>query len=80
VIDARGQYYINDQQLISNSVELLRGTMLREVGADKERLVVIQADAKTPHEAVVRVMDVAGRLGLTRLTFATQRPAPDSGS
>lgn len=80
VIDARGQYYINDQQLLSNSVELLRSTLLREVGANNDRLLIIQADAKTPHEAVVRVMDVAGRLGITRLTFATQKPAPDSGS
>ena len=80
VIDARGQYYINDQQLLSNSVELLRSTLLREVGSSKDRLLIIQADAKTPHEAVVRVMDVAGRLGITRLTFATQKPAPDSGS
>jgi biopolymer transport protein ExbD len=37
--------------------------------------VIIQADAKTPHEAVVRVMDAARRLGLTHLTFATQQPA-----
>ncbi|HEX9813008.1 MAG TPA: biopolymer transporter ExbD [Burkholderiales bacterium] len=80
VIDARGQYYIDDQQLLSNSVELLRSTLLREIGGNKERLLIIQADAKTPHEAVVRVMDVAGRLGITRLTFATQKPAPDSGS
>ena len=80
VIDARGQYYIHEQQLLSNSVELLRGTLLREIGSNKDRLLIIQADAKTPHEAVVRVMDVAGRLGITRLTFATQKPAPESGS
>ena len=51
VIDARGQYYIKDQQLLSNSVELLRSTLLREVGSSKDRLLIIQADAKTPHEA-----------------------------
>ena len=75
-IDARGQYYINDQQLLSNDVDVLRNAMGRAAGSDSERLVIIQADAKTPHEAVVRVMDVARRLGLTRLTFATQQPAP----
>ena len=74
-VDARGQYFINGQQLLSNNVDLLRSAMAREAGGDKERLVIIQADAKTPHEAVVRVMDVARRLGLTRLTFATQQPA-----
>lgn len=80
VIDARGQYYINNRQLLSNSVDILRSAMAREAAGNKERLVVIEADAKTPHEAVVRVMDVAARLGLTHLTFATQRPAPPPGS
>lgn len=41
----------------------------------KDPLVVIHADARTPHEAVVRVMDSARRLGLSNLTFATQQPA-----
>lgn len=80
VIDARGQYYIHNRALLSNSVDVLRSAMAREAGGDKERLVVIEADAKTPHEAVVRVMDVAARLGLTHLTFATQKPAPGHGS
>ncbi|HEX7044669.1 MAG TPA: biopolymer transporter ExbD [Burkholderiales bacterium] len=80
-VDARGQYYIDNRQLLNDNVELLYHAMAQATGDDKERLVVIQADAKTPHEAVVRVMDVARRLGLTRLTFATQQPAPDgSGS
>lgn len=75
IIDARGQYYINNQQLLNATTEVLRNAMTREAGADKDRLIIIQADAKTPHEAVVRVMDVARRLGMTRLTFATQQPA-----
>jgi biopolymer transport protein ExbD len=80
VIDARGQYYIGNHQLLSNSVDVLRSAMAREAAGNKDRLVVIEADAKTPHEAVVRVMDVAGHLGLTHLTFATQKPASEPGS
>lgn len=76
-IDARGQYYINNQQLLSATPDVLRNAMAREAGGDKDRQIVIQADAKTPHEAVVRVMDVARRLGMTHLTFATQQP-PES--
>lgn len=75
-VDARGQYYVDSQQLLSNDVDRLYTAMARAAGDDKERLVIIEADAKTPHESVVRVMDVARRLGLTRLTFATQQPAP----
>ena len=37
-------------------------------------VVVIRADRKTPHEAVVRAMDVARKLGLVRITFSTQKP------
>ena len=75
-IDARGQYYVNDQQLLNNSADTLGGAISRVVGTDvKDRLVVIYADAKTPHEAVVRVMDVARRLGLSQLSFATQQPS-----
>ena len=36
---------------------------------------MIHADGKAPHEAVVRVMDAARRLGFSRLSFATQQPA-----
>lgn len=74
-IDAKGQYYINNQQLLNNSADTLRGVIAREAGNNKERLIVIHADAKSPHESVVRVMDVARRLGLTQITFATQQPA-----
>ena len=74
-IDARGQYYINEQQLLHANADVLRNAIARAVGNQKDPLVIIQADAKTPHEAVVRVMDVARRLGLTQLTFATQQPA-----
>ncbi len=73
-IDARGQYYMNNQQLLSPTPDVLRSVLVRESGGDKERLIVIQADAKTPHEAVVRVMDVARRIGMTHLTFAAQQP------
>lgn len=74
-IDAKGQYYINNQQLLNNSPDTLRNVIARETGSNRERLIVIQADAKSPHESVVRVMDVAQRLGMSKITFATQQPA-----
>jgi biopolymer transport protein ExbD len=74
-IDAKGQYYIDNQQLLNNSAETLSGVLARASGGNKDQLLVIHADAKSPHEAVVRVMDVARRLGLTHVTFATQQPA-----
>ncbi|OGI43818.1 MAG: hypothetical protein A2637_02460 [Candidatus Muproteobacteria bacterium RIFCSPHIGHO2_01_FULL_65_16] len=74
-IDARGQYYIGDKQLLNATTEVLRTAMARAAGGTKDPLIVVSADAKTPHEAVVRVMDSARRLGYTHLTFAAQQPA-----
>lgn len=74
LIDAQGHYFIGDHQLASSSVEAVRGAMARAVGNRKDPVIVITADGRTPHEAVVRVMDAARQLGYTRLTFATQKP------
>ncbi|WP_227591132.1 ExbD/TolR family protein [Klebsiella aerogenes] len=37
--------------------------------------MIISADAATPHQAVINVMDAARRVGLTRVTFAAQTDA-----
>ena len=74
-IDATGQYFIGDKQLLKPSPETLRYAMQRAAGTRKKRLtVVIHADAKTPHQAVVYVLDAARRLGFKQITFATQKP------
>lgn len=75
-IDARGQYFINEKQLLNATTETVRIAMQQAVGGRKDPVIVVQADRKTPHEAVIRVMDVARRLGYTSLTFATQA-SPD---
>jgi len=77
-IDAKGQFFINDKQLLNATPEVLRQSMLEAVNTKKDPIVVIQADRRTPHEAVIRVMDTARRLGLTHLTFATQQAANGS--
>lgn len=83
-IDAKGQYFVNGSQLLNTNPAVLRRAMQTAAGSNKDPVVVLYADAKTPHEAVVRAMDVARRLGFTHLTFATQpseaqrRDAPSS--
>ncbi len=73
-IDAKGQYFINGSQLLNNGTEVLRRALQQAAGSNKDPVIVLYADAKTPHEAVIRAMDVARRLGFTHLTFATQPP------
>ncbi|HPE04681.1 MAG TPA: biopolymer transporter ExbD, partial [Thauera sp.] len=40
-----------------------------------DHVVVINADARTPHQSVVDVMQAAQRAGLPHITFATQSSA-----
>ena len=72
-IDAKGQFYIGDQQLLNATPEVLRSALVRAAGSMKDPLIIVSADGQTPHEAVVRIMDSARRLGFTHLTFATQQ-------
>lgn len=46
---------------------------------ERDLLLVLNADGKAPHQAVVTVMDAARQIGLTHLTFAThQSPSTPS--
>jgi len=77
-IDARGGIYFNDTQMLSAAPEALRQALAQAAAGRKDPLIVVQADGKAPHEAVVRVMDAARRLGFARLSFATQAPPGDA--
>jgi biopolymer transport protein ExbD len=77
-INAKGQYFINDKQLLKGTPDALRNAMARAAGSEKDPLVIIHADAQTPHQFVIHVMDASRRLGFTRLTFATQQPSARS--
>jgi biopolymer transport protein ExbD len=73
-IDAQGRYFINDKQLLRNTLEVLSDAMVEAAGGRKDPVIIVRADQNTPYQAVVRVMDAARRLGYTHLTFATQQP------
>ncbi|MFW2373206.1 MAG: ExbD/TolR family protein [Gammaproteobacteria bacterium] len=70
-IDARGQFYINDRQLVNSQIDTLKIALSKTVGNNKDIPLVLRADAKTPHQSVVMAMDAAAQLGLTRLSIAT---------
>jgi len=70
-IDAKGRYYINDRQLVNTQLKTLKLALTKVSGDNKEMPIVLRADAKTPHQSVVRAMDAASQLGLTRLSIST---------
>jgi biopolymer transport protein ExbD len=51
--------------------------MSAALGENRDRPVVIRADAQTPHQFVVRAMEVLGRLGVVGIAIATESVADD---
>ena len=73
VISADGQYAVSGRKLADNERATLVDALEQAAGEQRDRPLVVRADARTPHQAVVRAMDAASRLGLRNLSIATSR-------
>ncbi len=70
-IDVKGNYYINERQLVNTQLRTLKLALLKIAGDNKNIPIVLRADAKTPHQSVVTAMDAASQVGLTHLSIST---------
>jgi biopolymer transport protein ExbD len=70
-IDAKGNYFLNERQIVNTKLKTLKQAIQKTIGDDKDVAIVLRADANTPHQFVVRAMDAASQLGLTKLSIAT---------
>lgn len=74
-IDAGGRLYLNGRQLEDAGVSGLR-TALETLAIPEPRpALVIGADASTPYQAVINVMDAAHQAGFVNLSLPVQAPA-----
>jgi biopolymer transport protein ExbD len=74
-IDAKGNYFLNDRQLVNQQLDTLKQALQKVIGEKdqdyRDVALVLRADANTPHQSVVRAMDAASQLGMSRLSIAT---------
>jgi len=70
-IDAEGTFYVNGKRVINTKIETLKKAMQQAAGDRKDPPIILSADAQTPHQAVITVMDAARQLGFVHLNFAT---------
>ena len=71
MITATGTYLVNGRELINNRAETIRNALQKTSGGDNNLPLTISADASAKHQDVVTAMDVAGRLGFTKISIAT---------
>ena len=74
-IDNQGRYFINKKRIKDEKITTLMSAIELTRGNHKEIKLIISADRKTPHEAVIRAMDAASKMGLKNLTFSARQSA-----
>lgn len=74
-VDAEGRFYVNQQKVVDTNIQTLKRALRNAARSLKDPPLLINADGKTPHQAVITAMDAARQLGFVHLSFATQ-PAP----
>ena len=77
VIDAQGQFYVNERELVRHDAETLRRS-LQTIAEDRTDLpVVVSGDRNAPLQSMMTVLDVAAQLGMTRLSFIARQAEGD---
>jgi biopolymer transport protein ExbD len=71
LINAEGRYFVDDREALRTDVDSLKRTIVEVAGEDRERTVLIRADARTPWQAVITAYDALGQLGFRRIANAT---------
>jgi biopolymer transport protein ExbD len=78
-IDANGTYYLKGDdglphELVNQQLETLKQELLKVAEHSKDQPFIINADGKTPHQAVITALEAAGDAGFSHITFAALRP------
>jgi len=73
VINADGQFLINEVTLENPSAVQLSAHLKQAVGETENPHIIISADANAEYQHIVTAMDIAQQLGYSRLTLATRQ-------
>jgi len=71
-VSSDGRYTVNGAAVAGRELATLTAALSAAAGGDKDRIVIISADAAAAHQSVIVVLDAARRANLPQLTFATQ--------
>ena len=71
-IDATEHYAINNKPTKFDGVNSLSQALRKAAGNQSDPTIIINADAKAPHQSVINIMEAARLAGYGRITFTTQ--------
>ena len=71
LVNADGRYFVDEHEVLRTDIDALKQTLSQVAGDDRERSVLLRADARTPHQAAVTALDALGQLGFRKVSIAT---------
>ena len=71
-VDSQGRYSINRTPITFAGPAAFSAELRRAAGDMKDPVVVISADANSPHQSVINIMEAARVVGYGKITFTTQ--------
>ncbi|HSG90665.1 MAG TPA: biopolymer transporter ExbD [Pseudomonadales bacterium] len=72
LVSREGDYTVNGRTLVDRAVTTLVAALRDAAAGDTEQPMVITADGRAPHQAVVSVMDAAERVGFEKVRIAIE--------
>jgi biopolymer transport protein ExbD len=72
-VDASEHYAVNNTVTAFSDVDALAQVLSKAAGEQKDPTIIINADAKAPHQSVINIMEAARIAGYSRITFTTSR-------
>lgn len=73
MVDSNSHFFVDNNEVLNPALDTLMESIARVAGDNRDRQVILRADAMTPHQAVVTAMDALGQLGFVHLSIATTR-------
>ncbi len=72
-VDASEHYAINHAATEFSGVQAMAQALRKAAGDQTDPTIIINADARAPHQAVINIMEAARLAGYGRITFTTSQ-------
>ncbi|WP_133500965.1 ExbD/TolR family protein [Cognatilysobacter terrigena] len=74
LVNAQGKYFVGDREVIRDDAASLKATINEVGGSDRDRPIMLRADARTPYQAVITAQEALGQLGYRHILLAVATP------
>ena len=78
-IDARGQFYVNERELVKHDADTLRRTLVKISDGRDDLPIIVSGDRSAPLQSMMTVLDVAAQLGMAKLSFVARKTGAEAG-